>query len=113
MKRGEIWIASLEPKKGTEVGKQRPVLILQTDLLNDIGHPTVLVAPISSQAQAENVLRYKVENSGLARGAGYVLIDQLRAVDAAHRLKKRTGKLRRSEMEQIGIRLRQVLDLPL
>lgn len=113
MKRGEIWIASLEPKKGAEVGKQRPVLILQTDLLNDIGHPTVIVAPISSQAQSENVLRFKVVNAGLARGAGYVLIDQLRAVDAGHRLKRRAGRLRRSELEQIGIRLRQILDLAL
>ncbi len=42
MKRSEIWVASLEPNKGSEVGKQRPVLIVQTDLLNDVGHPNVM-----------------------------------------------------------------------
>jgi mRNA interferase MazF len=111
VKRGEIWIASLEPRKGAEVGKQRPVLILQTDLLNDVGHPTVIVAPISSQAQAENILRFRIENPGLAKGAGYVLVDQLRTIDAGQRLRKRAGRLKAVELKQIEQRLRQVLDL--
>ena len=88
MKRGEIWVVSLDPRKGAEVGKQRPGLIIQTDFLNDVGHPTTIVAPISSQSQDENVLRYRVENTGLRKGFGFILIDQLRAIDAVHRLKK-------------------------
>ena len=111
MKRGEIWVVSLDPKKGAEVGKQGPALIVQTDLLNDVGHPTVIIAPISSQAQAENVLRYKIENSGLQKGFGFVLIDQIRTVDASHRLKKRIGKLNASEVEEISLLLKQVLNL--
>ena len=62
MKRGEIWVAHLDPKKGSEVGKQRPVLIIQTDLLNDIHHPTVSVLPLSAQEQSENILRIKVSH---------------------------------------------------
>lgn len=111
MKRGEIWIASLDPKKGSEVGKQRPVLILQTDLLNDVAHPTVIVVPISSQAQTENVLRFRVENPGLHKELGFVLIDQVRTIDGAQRLRKKIGKLKDSELEQISVLLKQVLDL--
>ena len=111
MKRGEIWIASLDPKKGNEVGKQRPVLIVQTDLLNDVKHPTLIIAPISSQAQTENILRFRIENQNLHKGFGYILIDQIRTIDADLRLKKKTGKLKSADVEEVDTRLKQVLDL--
>lgn len=31
MRRGEIWTANLNPNKGGEIGKVRPVMILQDD----------------------------------------------------------------------------------
>ena len=111
MKRGEIWIASLEPKKGSEVGKQRPVVILQTDLLNDIGHPTVIIAPISSHQQKENILRLKLENSCLHKDVGYVLIDQLRAIDRGSRLKKKIGEIDSFELLKLSNLIGHVLDL--
>ena len=37
-KKSEIYLARLNPRKGNEIGKIRPVLIYQTDMLNDIGH---------------------------------------------------------------------------
>ena len=111
MKRGEIWIASLEPKTGSEVGKKRPVLVLQTDLLNQVKHPTVVIAPISSQEQSENLLRYKIENKTFQKGFGYILIDQIRAIDVSLRLKKKIGAISTSDLKQIEILLRHVLDL--
>ncbi|MCY7311344.1 MAG: type II toxin-antitoxin system PemK/MazF family toxin [Chitinophagaceae bacterium] len=33
IKQYEIWIADLNPRFGTETGKTRPVVIIQTDLL--------------------------------------------------------------------------------
>ncbi|MFO7890978.1 MAG: type II toxin-antitoxin system PemK/MazF family toxin [bacterium] len=36
----EIWIADLSPQIGTETGKTRPVLVVQTNLLNKIEHPS-------------------------------------------------------------------------
>ena len=111
MKRGEIWVAQLEPKKGSEVGKQRPVLVFQTDLLNDVQHPTVIVLPITPQDQTENVLRYSVECTELHSGRGYVLIDQLRAIDSKSRMKKKIGKLAEDEMSKISRLVKLVLDL--
>ena len=37
-RRGEIRLANFNPSKGTEAGKIRPCLILQSDLLNEDGH---------------------------------------------------------------------------
>ena len=38
-KKYEVWLANLNPEIGTESGKTRPVLIVQTDVLNNI-HPS-------------------------------------------------------------------------
>jgi len=37
MRRGEIWVANLNPGRGREIGKIRPVLVLQADELSAIG----------------------------------------------------------------------------
>ena len=34
MRRGEIWLGNLNPNRGNEIGKIRPVLILQADFLS-------------------------------------------------------------------------------
>ncbi|MFN2423284.1 MAG: type II toxin-antitoxin system PemK/MazF family toxin, partial [Cryomorphaceae bacterium] len=39
VKKFEIWLANLDPRMGTEAGKTRPVVVVQTDLLNRV-HPS-------------------------------------------------------------------------
>ena len=46
---GEVWVARLNPNQGAEVGKVRPVVVIQADLLTDAGIPTVLVVPLTTQ----------------------------------------------------------------
>lgn len=52
MKRGEIWVARLDPARGAEVGKARPVLIVEADFLVQQGEPTIVVLPLTSQVRA-------------------------------------------------------------
>ncbi|MFN2427725.1 MAG: type II toxin-antitoxin system PemK/MazF family toxin, partial [Candidatus Binatia bacterium] len=40
IRRGVLYLADLSPRLGTEPGKTRPVLVVQTDLLNETGHPS-------------------------------------------------------------------------
>jgi mRNA interferase MazF len=40
MRRGEIWVANLNPTRGAEIGKVRPVLVLQSDWLTAAGSDT-------------------------------------------------------------------------
>jgi mRNA interferase MazF len=46
--RGEIWLANLNPRRGTEPGKLRPVLVIQTQALLDAGHPSTLIIPLTT-----------------------------------------------------------------
>ncbi|NBY11223.1 MAG: type II toxin-antitoxin system PemK/MazF family toxin, partial [Sphingobacteriia bacterium] len=48
IKQYDIWFADLNPRVGTESGKTRPVVIIQTDLLNEF-HPSTLVCPVTSK----------------------------------------------------------------
>jgi mRNA interferase MazF len=50
-KQFEIWIADLNPQIGTEPGKTRPVLIVQTNLLNSIPHPSTIICPITTNVK--------------------------------------------------------------
>ncbi len=49
MRRGEIWVARLSQSQSGEVGKTRPVLILQDDSLNQENSETLIVLPLTSQ----------------------------------------------------------------
>ncbi len=82
MKRGEIWIANLFPQRGREVGKIRPVLVMQSDVLTGQGLDTVVVLPISSQARAQTqTLRISVPTRGRLARDSYIMVEKIRALD--------------------------------
>ena len=101
-KQYEIWLADLNPQIGTEPGKIRPVLIVQTDLLNEIPHPSTLVCPITTNI-IENITILRVSlKKGTAnlREDCDIMIDQIRAIDN-QRLLKRIGTLPQYLAEQV------------
>ena len=109
IKQFDIWLANLNPGKGTELGKVRPVVVVQTDLLNDV-HSSTLVCPITSQVNREiNILRVFIGKRYLEKESD-VLVDQLRAIDN-RRLVKRLGKLQPAQIRALKENLQIVLDL--
>ena len=108
----EIWIADLNPQIGTEAGKARPVLIIQTNLLNAIPHPSTVVCPLTTNVQIDaDLLRVH-----LKKGIGNLLencdimIDQIRAIDN-NRLIKKIGNLPIELSEKVKENIKVVLDL--
>ncbi len=82
IRRGVLYLADLDPRAGTEPGKTRPVLVIQTDLLNETGHPSTWVLPCTTRLAGENLLRVVLPR-GIAgnREECEVMIDQSRAID--------------------------------
>lgn len=79
---GEIWLANLNPGRGTEPGKIRPVLILQNQALLDAEHPSTLIVPLTTNlCENSEPLRIRVAAQGGLNKDSDLLIDQLRAVD--------------------------------
>lgn len=105
----DIWIADLNPARGTEPGKTRPVVIVQTDLLNDI-HLSTIICPVSTNVQPESeILRVHLKKGQLDKQSD-ILVDQIRAIDKK-RLIKKVGKLNVEQIEILKINLGVILDL--
>jgi mRNA interferase MazF len=57
-----IWLADLNPQIGTEAGNTIPVLIIQTNLLDKVSHPSTLICPITTNIKKESdILRMHIE----------------------------------------------------
>lgn len=112
IKQFEIWIADLNPQIGTEPGKTRPVLTVQTDLLNMIPHPSTIICPITTKISEESeILRVHLKKgTANLNQACDIMIDQIRAIDN-NRLIKKIGELSKELSEQVKANIKIVLDL--
>jgi mRNA interferase MazF len=110
-KKYEVWLANLNPRIGTETGKTRPVLIVQTDVLNNI-HPSTLICPITTNTVLESdILRVHLKKgTAKVKENCDIMIDQLRAIDNK-RLIKKMGELPDNISERVKENIRIVLDL--
>lgn len=111
-KKGEIYLANLNPRKGNEVGKLRPVLIYQTDMLNDIGHPTTVVLPLSTHLIDESYpLRYRIIKREKLQQTSEVICDNIRAVDNGRIKKGKIAQLSLKEIIEIDLQMKIVLGI--
>jgi mRNA interferase MazF len=109
----EIWIADLDPTIGSEPGKTRPVVIIQSDILNKAGHRSIVVCCISSQAVAGvSFIRIAIEpaigNKLLKKS--YILCDQLRSIDVS-RLRGKIGMLDTTDINKLNTSIKAILTL--
>jgi mRNA interferase MazF len=112
VRRGDVLLADLNPAHGTEPGKKRPVVVVQSDLLNDVGHPSTLVCPVTSKVDREvQYLRVALRSgdSGLSKPSA-ILVDQVRAIDN-RRLVKFLGRVPGHTMDLLADRLGRLLDI--
>ena len=111
--RGEVWLADLDPRRGTAPGKTRPVLIVQAQALCDADHPSTLVLPLTTRLVDDaEPLRIRVSASGRLRRDSDLLVDQLRAIDNRRLVQGPMTRLSESLLGKVGEALAEVLDLP-
>ena len=112
IKQFEIWIADLNPKIGTEPGKTRPVLVVQTDLLNQVPHPSTIICPVTTKVRNDTeILRVHLKKGDAnLNQACDIMIDQVRAIDNK-RLISRVGSLPSELTKRIKDSLQIILDL--
>ena len=110
IKKFYIYLANLGLPSGTEPGKIRPVVVIQTDLLNKESHNSTIVCPLTSEINKfSTILRLHLpkKESNLKK-ASDILIDQIRAIDN-RRFIKQIGKLGRKHKEQLINNLKIIL----
>lgn len=111
IKQFDIWIADLNPRIGSEAGKIRPVIVIQTDLLNK-EHPSTLICPITTNVIPEaEILRVHLKRLKFGLKADSdIMIDQIRAIDNKRFLEK-VGEVDSKTALLIKENLKIVLDL--
>ena len=112
IKQYEIWIADLNPQIGTEPGKTRPVLIIQTNLLNQIPHLSTIICPLTTNVKKDSdILRVHLKKgeANLHQDCD-VMIDQIRAIDN-NRLLNKVGDLPKKLIETVKENLMIIIDL--
>ncbi len=110
--RGEIWLADLNPPRGTEPGKTRPVLIVQSQALLDVEHPSTLIVPLTTNlVEDAEPLRIRVPASGRLRRESDLLVDQIRAIDNRRMVKGPLARLGGDLIAQVREAIMETLDL--
>jgi len=112
VKQYEIWIADLNPQIGTEAGKTRPVLVVQTNLLNKLPHPSTVICPITTNVKKDvDILRVHLKKgmANLLQDCD-IMIDQIRAIDNK-RLLNKIGELPKNRVDKVKENMKIVIDL--
>lgn len=111
-RRGWLYLANLGSAFGTEAGKTRPVLVLQSDPLNR-AHRSTVVLPLTTNVRPESrVLRIHLKKgeAGLSADSD-IMADQPRPIDN-RRFHRALGAVPPHRLAQVERAVAIVLDLP-
>ena len=105
--RGEIWLADLDPSR-----KTRPVLIVQSQALLDVEHPSTLIIPLTTNlVEDAEPLRIRVPALRRLRRESDLLVDQIRAIDNRRMVKGPLARLGQDLIAQVREAILETLDL--
>ena len=99
--RGDIFLATLEPRVGSEQGGTRPVIVLQNNIGNYYS-PTLIIAPLTSNIRKKRFLptHYLLEGLSFMSGPSLVLLEQITTIDK-QRIMHYLGSVSESHMSMI------------
>jgi mRNA interferase MazF len=110
--RGEIWLADLNPPHGTEPGKTRPVLIIQSQALLDAEHPSTYVIPLTTKlVEDAEPLRIRVSGADRLPRDSDLLMDQMRAIENRRLVRGPMLRLPAVAMKRVGRALMEVIGM--
>ena len=105
----DIWLADLNPARGSIPGKIRPVVIIQSNILNIYSISTV-VCPITSNVLINHELLRVFVNKGQLDIDSDILVDHIRTIENKKLIKK-ISRLNFEQIKKIKKSLMIVLDL--
>src|SRR5579863_687238 len=110
MKRGEIWLVSLDPTLGREQKGRRPVLIVSPEPFNRITKLPV-VLPITSGGSFARTAGFAVPLTGAGtKTTGVVRCDQPRTLDLAARGARKLESISDAIMDEVLARIAPIFE---
>ena len=110
MKRGEIWLVSLDPTAGHEQQGTRPVLVVSPTAFNNVtGTPVVLPITTGGGFARRRGFAVSLEDAG-TRTTGVIRCDQPRALDLAARNGRRVESVPEHVIDDVLARLATIIE---
>ena len=112
IKRGQIWVANLNPRRGSEIGKVRPVLIVQGDWLSEAQSRTLVVLPLTTSVRPKvEPLRVTIAARDGLVAESQVVVEQPRTLDRRRIGEGPLAELSADEMARVEESLLAVLGI--
>jgi len=110
MKRGEIWLVSLDPTSGHEQKGRRPVLIVSPEVFNRVTKVPV-VLPVTSGGNFARTAGFAVPLTGAGiKTTGVVRCDQPRALDLGARGGKKLESIPDAIVDEVLAKLAVIFE---
>ncbi|MFN7939562.1 MAG: type II toxin-antitoxin system PemK/MazF family toxin [Bryobacteraceae bacterium] len=111
MHRGEVYWCDLNPVRGHEQGKRRPVVVISSDQYNTSRSPMIAVIPLTSAPRKHPLQVPLLEaDTGLEKPST-ALVDQLRFVDRSRITGPSVGMVAEEQMKHLDRALSLALGL--
>jgi mRNA interferase MazF len=108
--RGGVYLARLDPAKGAEVGKLRPVVVLTAQSLLDVKPAHVFICPLSSRSKLEyKALHLALSPRDNLKVESHALVEHCRAISVRRLRLRRLAMLEREELNEIIRRLHRLV----
>jgi mRNA interferase MazF len=108
--RGGVFLARLDPVKGAEIGKLRPVVVLSADEILEVDSPLLFICPLSSRSdKAFEALHIPISPRDSLRIESYALVEHCRAISRSRLAEQRIAQLTHTELEAILHRLKRLV----
>jgi len=112
MRRGEVWVANLNPNRGGEIGKARPVVIFQEERITSTGLHTVVVLPLTTRFRPDFApMRVKIHARDRLLKDCFVMVEHVTALDRTRFGDGSLTVLTEQEMSDVEKRVKAVLGL--
>jgi len=101
LKRGEVWLANLDPTQGSEQAGVRPVIIFQNDIVSQFSTTTIAIPLTTNQRRAALPICMLIrQGEGELSQDSVALCFQIRVLDKL-RLTRRLGQLSAETIAQL------------
>lgn len=115
MKRGDVYLADLHPRSGSELRGERPVIVVSRDSFNRVATwSSVIVVPLTTserQARRGPTSVPVLDGAGGLCGDGVAVCHQVTTLDRA-KLTRRLGELPADVMAAVESGIKAAMDLP-
>lgn len=108
---GGVYLARLDPVKGAEIGKLRPIAVLTNQRLLDAKPVLVFVCPLSTQSKSEfSALHVLVTAKERLLKDSYALVEHCRSLSASRIQSDQLATLSPTQLNTVIHRLKRMIE---